>query len=301
MPSYQHSFIGTVAIIFACFLWGTTGTAASFTLNVSPLATGAFAMGGGGLLLVLTALRNLLLDKKRLLSNYPLILIGGLSVAVYPLAFYSAMRLSGVALGTVISIASAPFSTVLLEWLINKKPISKKWLMNFIVGAIGMMLLAIGKDYEPEQSAHVFNHYLGILLGLLAGLTYALYSWAAREMIEQNIHSKSAMASMFGLAALILLPSLIITGDNLFSSSNNTVVALYMALVPMFLGYMCFGYGLRFTAASKATLLTLLEPAVATMMAVVIVGEKIITIGWIGISLIIICMLMQIPKEPAKV
>ena len=45
-------------------------------------------------------------------------------------------------------------------------------------------------------------------LGLLAGLTYATYSWVARHMIEQGVNSRSAMASMFGLAAALLLPTL---------------------------------------------------------------------------------------------
>ncbi|RDH41973.1 DMT family transporter [Zooshikella ganghwensis] len=297
MLSQRQSIIGLGAIIFACFFWGTTGTVASFTLNVSPLATGAFAMGGGGLLLVLTALKNLFSDKYKLVANYPIMLLGGLSVAVYPLAFYSSMRLSGVALGTVVSIASAPFATVLLEWLISKKPISKKWLKSFAIGAVGVLLLAMSKGEVSESGTHIYNHYLGIMLGLLAGFTYALYSWAAREMIEQGIHSKSAMASMFGLASLLLLPSLIITGDNLFASTKNAAVALYMAFVPMFLGYLLFGYGLRFIAASEATLLTLLEPAVATLMAVVVVGEKIFTIGWLGILLIMVCMLIQMPKR----
>lgn len=45
VPNY-----GFIAVLFAAFLWGTTGTVASFAPNLSPLAVGAAAMGGGGLL-----------------------------------------------------------------------------------------------------------------------------------------------------------------------------------------------------------------------------------------------------------
>lgn len=298
--SFQNQILrGSTAIIFACLLWGTTGTAASFTPNVSPLATGAFAMGLGGVLLVLSSLKRLKIDRVKLLAHYKLLLLGGLSVAVYPLAFYSSMRLSGVAIGTVISIASAPFFTVLLECLISKKLVSNKWLISFAIGAVGIVLLAMGKVNVTSHETHKMTHYFGMLLGLLAGLSYALYSWAAKSMINQDIHSKSAMSGMFGLAALLLLPSLLFTGDNLFASTSNSLVVLYMAIIPMFLGYVLFGYGLNYVEASQATLLTLLEPALATVMAVLIVGEKFSIIGWVGIALILLCLLLQMTPKPA--
>ncbi|GLQ29977.1 DMT family transporter [Litoribrevibacter albus] len=297
--SNSHAWQGILAIVIACFFWGTTGTAASFTPDVSPLAIGAFAMGGGAVLLVLFALRELHDDLPVLRISYRLMLIGGLGVAIYPLTFYSSMRLSGVAVGTVVSIASAPFFTVLLESLISKKAVSKQWLVSFVIGAVGITFLTLGKDVPKTNSTVVSLHYLGVILGLVAGLSYALYSWAAKGMIEQGVHSKSAMASMFGLAAAVLLPSLLITGENLFSTSTNLGVAVYMAVVPMFLGYVLFGYGLKFISASQATLITLLEPAIATLMAVVVVGERINSIGWFGMGLIVLCLFMQMPK-PAR-
>ena len=299
MPFQNQTLRGSAAIIFACLLWGTTGTAASFTPNVSPLASGAFAMGLGGILLVLTSLKALKIDSLKLLTHYKLLLVGGLSVAVYPLAFYSSMSLSGVAIGTVISLASAPFFTVLLECLISKKLISTKWIISFAIGAMGIVLLSMGKVDDIQQQTQTMHHYFGMLLGLLAGLSYALYSWAAKCMISENIQSKSAMAAMFGLAALILLPSLALTGDNLFASTSNTMIALYMAIIPMFLGYVLFGYGLNFVEASQATLLTLLEPALATVLAVLIVGEKFSAIGWFGIALILMCLMIQMTNKSA--
>lgn len=135
--------------------------------------------------------------------------------------------------------------------------------------------------------------YIGAALGLLAGLTYAVYSWSARRLIEQGIHARAAMAAMFGLAALVLLPSLAITGDNLLTTPIHASVALYMAVVPMFIGYLCFSRGLRQVEASTATLITLLEPVVAVMLAVLIVGERFMPVGWLGVMLIMLSLLLQ--------
>lgn len=291
---------GVIAIIAASVIWGTTGTAATFAPEVSALAIGAFAMGVGGILLVINALGELVRDRALLLRHRRSLLLGGLSVAIYPLAFYSSMRLSGVAVGTVISIASAPLFTVMLEWLISKKRISRRWGLSFVVGAAGIVLLTLGQRPPATTVTHSLLPYLGVGLGLVAGLSYAAYSWVARHLIEQRVGSKSAMAGMFGIAAMLLLPTLAITGHNLFATPTHAGVALYMAFIPMFIGYLCFSYGLRYIAASTATLITLLEPVVAVVLAVVIVGEWLSLSGWLGIPLVMLSLLLQTLRRPAE-
>ena len=73
-----------------------------------------------------------------------------------------------------------------------------------------------------------------------------------------------------------------------------------MALIPMFLGYLCYGFGLSKISASMATTITLLEPVVATILAMLIVGEYLSIIGWIGMLLIFICLIMVTLSSLAK-
>ena len=290
---------GMLAIVVASFLWGTTGTAAQFAPEISPLAIGAFAMGIGGVLLCLSARKSLVEDARILLAKPLTFLFGSACVAIYPLAFYSAMRLSGVAIGTVVSIASAPLFAALLEYFLSKRPVSLKWFISFIFGALGIGLLAMGKaEGVLELSTFNNNQIFGVTLGLIAGLTYAGYSWAAKQHIYTGVNSKSAMAGLFGCAAIVLLPSLWFTGQNLFANAIHTSVSLYMAVVPMFLGYLLFGYGLRTTEASKATLITLIEPLVATLFAIFLIGEVFKPVGWVGMTLVCLCLLIQSIKFP---
>jgi DME family drug/metabolite transporter len=79
---------GVLSVVLASFFWGTTGTAASLIPEVSPLAIGAFSMGVGGLFLIINTRKTLAHEHKQLLSQLTLLLVGGLSVAIYPLAFY---------------------------------------------------------------------------------------------------------------------------------------------------------------------------------------------------------------------
>ncbi|MDH5915714.1 DMT family transporter [Vibrio splendidus] len=289
---------GTLAILFASILWGTTGTAASFAPDLSPLAIGAFSMGVGGLMQAGLAYRKILFAFDKLLQNKRLLAVSALALAVYPLAFYSSMKLSGVAIGTVVSIATAPFFSALLECLISKKNnINKRWLTSFAIGVVGIGLLVFSESSATNESGDDLK-LLGIALGLLAGLCYAIYSWATKALIDKDIESQAAMGSIFGLGAMLLLPTLWFTGENLFSSQINVLVISYLTLIPQCLGYIAFSFGLRHVTASSANLLTLFEPVVAAVLAVCVVGELIPFIGWLGMFLIVLCLLIQ--SKPVK-
>lgn len=290
--SNLSSHSGFIAVFIASILWGTTGTAASYAPNLSPLAIGAIAMGGGGLLQALLAHKKILDHLPQIKSYYPLLLIGMISVAIYPLAFYSSMHMAGITIGTVVSIGSAPLFTALLEKFFDKKALSLKWFISFIFGVIGVLLLSVGETHShgSTQSISTDQKTIGIILGLIAALTYSLYSWAAKKMIDRGVDSKASMGLIFGFGALILLPTLFFTGSNLFDESVNLYVVAYMMLIPMFLGYLLFGYALKTISASTATTLTLLEPLVAALFAVLLVGEQLAPIGWAGMVLIFVCL-----------
>ena len=279
--------------MFASTLWGTTGTVASLAPEISSLAIGAFSMGVGGLLQAIIARKHLRSGFRQISRHKRKLVVSAIALAIYPLVFYSSMRLAGVAIGTVISIATAPFFTVMLECLFSKeKTVNKKWLTSFLVGTAGILLLVFS---ESSSSSHFDSNLrlIGIILGLVAGMSYAIYSWVAKTMIDQGVPSQAALGSIFGIGAFMLLPTLLITGDNLLSSTTNVMVIGYMALIPMGLGYIAYGFGLRFVTASSATLITLFEPVVAAGLAVLIVGESIPVLGWCGIGLILICLLWQ--------
>lgn len=141
---------------------------------------------------------------------------------------------------------------------------------------------------------------LGVALGLIGGLTYALYSWTARRMMLQGVRSSVEMGVTFGLGGLLLMPVLIATGGPFLASWSNAAVGIYMAAVPMFLGYLCFGYGLARVKASIATTITLIEPVIAAVLAVIIVGERLPTLGWIGVALVIGCLAIITMPVPAR-
>ena len=79
----NSSYGGTIAILVASFLWGTTGTAAAFAPTLGPLAIGAVAMGRWALqaLIASQAIRE---HRQFIGRNISIILLGVVAVGIYP-------------------------------------------------------------------------------------------------------------------------------------------------------------------------------------------------------------------------
>lgn len=277
---------GIVALLLACLLWGTTGTTATFLPDdVSPLAVGAATMGIGGVLLLVTAPRlsgGVLRDR----AGRRWAVIGAIGVVVYPLAFYTGMDLVGVAVGNVVALGSGPVFAALIEWIVERERLSIRWVVSTALAVVGIISLALGRQEGGDAGSAAFAA-LGVGVGLLAGLAYALYTYASSRAIRAGHPSRGVMGGMFGLGAVPLLAVLAVVGRPLVQSPTSIGLTTYLVLGPMFLAYLLFGIGLRSVRSSAATTITLLEPVFATVLAVLVVGERLAPVGWVGFGLVL--------------
>lgn len=286
-------------LLAASVLWGTTGTAAAQAHGVSPLAIGAASLGIGGLLQAVLGARSLKAARVPLVINRRLVMLGAVGILVYPLAFYSSMHLGGVALGTVISLGTAPLFSGLLERLIDGIKLTTRWYLAAALGISGSTLLGFAR--AAGDNANADTVFPSCLLGLAAGASYAVYSWAAGRLMANGIPRKAAVGAVFGLGGLLLMPVLLATGAPLVQDPLNFAVAAYLALVPMFLGYVLFGIALSRVPASTATTVTLSEPAVAAALAVFLLGERVGLMGWIGMVLIAAALVVLLLRPRSRV
>jgi drug/metabolite transporter, DME family len=278
---------GALFIVAAALLWGTTGTAAAFAPTVGPMAIGAAAMGVGGLLQACVAARQIAAHRRSLARDWRVLALSAAAAAVYPLAFYSSMRMAGVAVGTVVSIGSAPLFAAAADFSSTRHVPSRSWLVGLAMGLTGIVLLAVVPHHAAASTTSGGSAHLGIALGLAAGATYALYTWGATHVMANGCPSRATTGAIFGFAGILLAPVVMTLGGPILATLRSIEVVAYLAVVPMFVGYLLFTKGLASTTASKATLLTLIEPAAAALIAAAILGERLPVPGWVGVCLLL--------------
>jgi DME family drug/metabolite transporter len=284
LRAHRAPLSGPAAILAAAALWGTTGTASTLApAGAPPAAVGSAGLAAGGMLLLLTSRGARPLLAACTPAQRWLLGLGALAVAGYPVTFYPAVARTGVAVATVIALGSAPVFAGLLAWATGQGRPGARWAAATTAAVLGCgaMVLAPGLTGHSGPADGT-----GILLAALAGLCYAGYSLIARTLIAAGHQAAPVLGAMFGAAGLAVLPVLLASGTGWLGSWRGAAVALHLAACTTFLAYRLFGRGLRSTPAQVATTLTLAEPAVATLLAVAVLGERLPALSWCGLGVL---------------
>lgn len=265
-------------VLTGAILWGTTGTAQTFMpQTVHPLGVGAsrLAVGGFSLLIVLVV------SGKINLKNWPWkpTIYAAISMALFQYLFFSSVRLTGVAIGTVVTIGSAPVFSGIIEWLIVKRRPTRMWMIATILAIIGCGLLFL------NQEGVVVNP-IGVMMSLGAGSLFAIYTLVNKEVVDK-VPAVSAVAVIFSLSAIMLLPFLFIFETEGLLTTRGIMVTLYLGLATTTIAYILFSTGLKYIPSSSAVTLSLAEPLTAALLSVIVIGEHLSLTSWGGVALLL--------------
>lgn len=267
-----------IFVLLAAMLWGLVGTTQTFLQeDVSAVAIACVrsAIGGGVLLVVLMALRKI--DFRT--WSWRWTLLAALAIGLFQLCFFSSVRYTGVALGTVVTIGSSPVFAGLLEWLVLRRKPSRTWVMATLCAIVGCILLFVDRGEAIADP-------LGIALALTAGLMFALYANASKQLMAREA-TLPAVAMTFTLCALLLLPLALSSGFSWLTVPQNIAPILFMALASTTLAYILFLSGLQKISSSSAVTLSLAEPLTAALLGVLFVGEYLSPAAWCGVLLLL--------------
>jgi drug/metabolite transporter, DME family len=281
-----------VQVLLAAVCFGTTGTAQALGPDgLAPTGVGAARILVGGSLLVLVALVMHGAKALTRVSRGPA-LIAAVAVAVYQLAFFAAVRDTGVAVGTIVAIGSGPMFAGAFEWALDRRVPSRSWALATALAIAGVTMLAGGgAEISP----------IGVALAMIAGASYATYTLAAKRMLRDGHAPETVMAVAFGLGAVLLAPVLAGTGAGWLTHADGLGLAVFLGVVPTALAYLLFARGLkRLTAAETATL-TLAEPLTAALLGVVVLSETLSAPAAVGAALVLAALLVLAAPERRRV
>jgi DME family drug/metabolite transporter len=297
---------GSTHVLLAACLWGTTGTVRTAVEAASNVSIAAVRVVLGGTVLLAIAagsgrgegLRRLLVGGRR--GNRLALAAGAVAIAAYQTAFFSAAARTGVAVGTVVTIGSAPAFTGLLAVLTRRAPLTRRWLLATAGAVTGCAALVLSGGGGGGAGGEAGPEPLGIALALLSGLSYAVYTTVVSALIGRGEDERAVTGALFGASAVLMLPTLLTGAAAWTLDGRGAVVALYLGGVTTAGGYLLLARGLRTTPATTATTLTLAEPAVAAVLGVVVLHETLGGIALAGIGLLVASLiLLLIRNEPS--
>jgi DME family drug/metabolite transporter len=270
-----------LAVVGAAALFGTTGTAQALGPSASTgLGVGAVRLAVGALALALLAGARRPSGGRRWGVHLRALCIGGVAVALYQLCWFAGLRRTGVALGTIVGIGSGPvFAGVLHLWR-HRDGLPRAWIAGTAVTVAGSALLALrgagGVSIDPT----------GLAFMAAAGLSYAVYTVAAKDCLDGGLDARGAMAGIFGVGALVTAPLLLTEPLGWLGTPGGLAMTLHLGVLTIGLAYWLYGFGLSHLPAPVVVTLTLAEPLTAATLGVAVLGERFGSLGIVGAALV---------------
>ena len=263
--SHRH---GVVSVLVALPFVSLTGLFGKF-LTFSPLliVQGRTVFAFGALLLALFFLRKKIFFSD--LREWLWLALSGSILGVHWIAFFQAIQVSTVAIG-VLSFASYPLFTTLLEPLFFREPLRVRNVFAALIVICGLALMATSTSDDSNTiiSGSVFQ---GILWGLMAGFGFAVLTLLNRGHVRK--HSALLITCwQNGFAALVLLPWSL--SESWTLSGKELGLLFILGVVCTVGGHTLLINGLRHVRAQVASLLIAgLEPVFAILFALFLLGE----------------------------
>lgn len=298
------SIVGIVLALSAAFLWGTAGTAQSFVQGAtSPYWIGAFRLMVACLFFHLLFFYRTFANREAK-SGHPdsasqppdrkgywqFIVIAGVCMGLYNLAFFAGIKATGIAIGTATTIGSAPIWAGLMQAIGMKKPPSGLWWLGTLCATAGgtWMVLSQSDSWQINST--------GLLICLSAGFCYALYTLVSKKLV--SIASPLTVTKhTFTTAIFIATPIAWALAGTPTINPVSVSVILYLGLLTTGVAYLLYTQALRHISAPTGVALELIEPIVAFILAIAVAHEAVNLLAIIGLCLILVGLWLVLRSE----
>ncbi|WP_105972187.1 DMT family transporter [Streptomyces geranii] len=281
---------GLLFLIVAGAAWGTAGAAASLVYRVSdlgPVALSFWRCAGGFVLLLLarslsrrTPVRAEPWRRKALRAGAT-----GLSLAVFQTAYFAAVQATGLAVATVVTLGAGPVLIALGARLTMGERLGAGGTVAVVGALAGLAVLVLGGGGAEVRSS-------GVGWAVLAAVGYAVLTlltrWWGREGATDAFGTS---VRAFGVTTLCLLPFALAEGLLSHTSAGAGLwflgLLVYVAAVPTALAYGLYFAGAAVVRSATVSVIMLLEPVSAAVLAVTLLGERLTAATVVGTLLML--------------
>lgn len=273
---------GVLFVLAAGILWSTIGVAVNYMYASTP--TTALTILYYRFLFATPVLVMLLLSRGVFSPikgpDLRAMLVMGSMLAASQLCYFAALREIGVAVATLIAICVPPIFVALASTFLFKEALTKAVLTALCLAALGVFLL-IGFEKASEPSS-----LWGVVIALGSAATFAAVILAGRSLAGYD-RPLQANAVTIGFGTLLLTPIASTLGIGTSFTALGWSLLVYLGVVTTALSYWLFVEGMRSVSATEASILTLIDPLVATALAYLLIDERLEPTGLIGAALLL--------------
>ncbi|NVK72180.1 MAG: EamA family transporter [Oceanospirillaceae bacterium] len=280
---------GLLYVSFAAIAWGTGGAVAAilYRNGLGPVAVSFWRFAIGMFVLAIVAVIMNSKEKRYAMGafireRWGRMVVIGMGLAIYQTAYFAAVQYSGLAVATIVTLGLGPILMAIGSYLIMNERISRAGALIIACAILGLGLLTWGGEIGSHS-------LLGLAFAFLSSICYACVTLITRAM-GRHAYIDQFNVTFFGIVigTLCLLPFALFEGLTPRSGTifQSVVFLSYLGVVPTAAAYILFNAGLSSVRATTASVMVLIEPATAALIAVLFLGETLTPIAVFGVIIL---------------
>ncbi|GHK05782.1 DMT family transporter [Streptomyces sp. NPDC003753] len=281
---------GLLYLIVAGTAWGTAGAAGSLVYRASdmgPVALSFWRCASG--LVLLVAARLMRPRAARAAAPGPFgrralrACVTGLGLAVFQTAYFAAVSATGLAVATVVTLGAGPVLIALGARITLGERLGGGG-VTAVAGALaGLGVLVLGGGGATVRP-------WGVVLGVVSAAGYSVMTLLTRWWGRGGaVDGPATTVPAFAVTSLCLLPLALDEGLLPHAAHPAVLVGLlaYIAAVPTALAYALYFAGAAVVRSATVSVIMLLEPVGAAVLAIALLGERLTAATLAGTALML--------------
>lgn len=266
-----QNVVGAFSVTAAGILWGSIGLFIrpfSENLNSMQIVAARASLTTVIMFLFLLIFKRKLL-KIRIKDLWCFIGTGICSIVFFNYCYFRCISLTSLSVAAVL-LYTAPAIVMILSALIFKEKITVQKISALLLASLGCVLVSGVLGTKAAVSRD------GILIGLGAGLGYALYSIFSRFALNRGYNSLTITFYTFFTATICLIPiaDWSFMTNTVFSTPKNSGIYILFALLSTVIPYILYTFGLTKLTPAKASIIASVEPITATIIGFIFFNER---------------------------
>lgn len=254
-------------LITSMAIFGTLGL---FVRNI-PVSSGELALYRAVLAALLLAAYFVVTKQKipfeKIKKEVPLLLLSGIAMGINWILLFEAYKYTTVSIATLSYYFAPVIVTVVCPILFHEK-LTGRQIVCFAMSTLGIVMITGIGDMSGG------NDFIGILFGLGAAVFYATVILLNKFI--KNVEGIHRTFFQFLSAILILIPYVMMTSGVTLGKMNTIgwVNLLIVGFIHTGVTYCMYFSSLKELPGQKAAILSYIDPLVAVIISVTILGEK---------------------------
>ena len=289
--------IAPILILIAGVLWGSMGLFVR-TLNAQGLASMEIVDLRASVTAAALFVYLLVFDRKLLKIRWKdmwcFLGTGICSIVFFNYCYFKAITLTSLSVAAIL-LYTAPAIVMVLSCFLFGEKLTKRKLLSLVMTFAGCVLVTGILTEKGSVTAG------GILVGLGAGLGYALYSIFSRYALAKGYASLTITFYTFLIAAIgsCFLADMGKVAQVATGSSGSFFFCLAFGVLCTVVPYLTYTMGLQYVENGKASIIASIEPVTATLLGAALFHEKLTVSGVLGVVLVLVALALCNDKKPA--